>query len=124
MQTAGDISGDSKLAFVGQVAYLLAVCMGYAALMRIAFADENPGEKEFAPGRGGFQWGMPEWRLIGAGLLMFFALAIAVSLVIFAIILVSVSIGLSGKIGPNATPQEVAAAIGPAASLCDWKPKA
>ena len=36
VQTAGDISGDSKLAFVGQVAYLLAVCMGYAALMRIA----------------------------------------------------------------------------------------
>jgi hypothetical protein len=116
VQTAGDISGDSNLAMVGQIAYLLAICMGYAALMRLAFADENPGEPEFTPGRGGIQWGMPEWRLLGVGALLFSALAIAVSILIFAVILLSIVLGLSSKVEPNATPQQIADAVGPGGS--------
>jgi hypothetical protein len=116
VETAGDLSGDKGLAAVGQLAYLVAVCMGYAALMRLAFADENPGDKEFIPGQSGFQWGRPEWRLIGVALLLFFAFMIGASLVFFLTIVISIAAGLSGKIGPDATPQQMAAALGPGGS--------
>lgn len=46
--------------------------MANAALLRLAFADEHVGEREFRVGPLGFQWGPPELRLLGAGLLLIF----------------------------------------------------
>jgi hypothetical protein len=84
------------------------------ALYRLAFASEHGGDREFAIGPLGLQWGKPEMRLLGADLLLFFLFFLA--LLFWAIILI-VTLGagmfVSGTgAGPitspplNPTPQQ------------------
>ncbi len=63
------------LLFVAGVAVGL---MANAALLRLAFADGHPGDREFRVGPLGFQWGQPEVRLLGAALLLVFLMLLAV----------------------------------------------
>ena len=81
----------------------MAALIGYAALMRIAFADEHAGEAEFQPGPRGIQWGRPEWRLIGVGLLMVFAFIVFACLAIFLVFLITVVSG-AGALQPGTDP--------------------
>jgi hypothetical protein len=74
--------------------------LGYAALMRVAFADENPGDRTFRPGPGGLQLGRVEWRLLGVTLLkwgVIFASVVAVlALVSIVGVMISRGAGLDG----------------------------
>lgn len=112
LSTAGDISGRTTLGTVGEIVHLVAALIGYAALMRIAFADEHAGEAEFQPGPRGIQWGRPEWRLIGVGLLMVFAFIVFACLAIFLVFLITVVSG-AGALQPGTDPATFAEAIGP-----------
>jgi hypothetical protein len=52
--------------------------MASAALMRLAFADEHPGDPAFRLGPLGLQWRMTEWRLLGAVCLLALLLVIGI----------------------------------------------
>jgi hypothetical protein len=110
---AGSAAGDKGLTAVGEMAGLVAVCMATAALLRIAFADENPDDPEFRPGAGGFQWGKPEWRLIGAGAVLVFTFMIYFVLALVVGVLFVLATGLTAKVEPQATPEQIMAALGP-----------
>ncbi|HTI68252.1 MAG TPA: hypothetical protein VL460_11965 [Caulobacteraceae bacterium] len=116
LNAAGELSGNVGLRGIGEVIYLVATAMAYAALMRLAFADEHPDDPEFRPGPQGFQWGRPEWRLLGVALLVLFAYVIALLMVIFVAMLVLVVSGVSGAVKEGATPEALLAALGPGAT--------
>ena len=69
-----NIAGEMAVSRVAQgltfVATVLAGLMANAALLRLAFADEHSGDPEFHIGPQGFQFGLPEVRLLGAMLLL------------------------------------------------------
>jgi hypothetical protein len=60
--------------------------MASAALMRLAFIDEHRGDPAFRLGPLGLQWGMPEWRLLGALALLGFLMLIGVLFLVLMII--------------------------------------
>ena len=110
---AGSLSGDKGLAGVGQMANAVGSCMAYVALMRRAFADEHPGNPEFVSGQSGFQWGMPEWRFIGANLVVALVLLLELCAGVLIAVLALAGTGAPAKISPNAKPEEIYAALGP-----------
>ncbi len=61
--------------------------MASAALMRLAFADEHPGDPDFRLGPSGLQWRLTEWRLLGAVCLLALLLVIGI---LFLVMLVFV----------------------------------
>jgi len=69
---AGDVVGGSAFGIaLGSAITVLIGVIANGALLRLAFADEHPGDPEFRVGPQGFQWGKPETRLLGAVLLVF-----------------------------------------------------
>ena len=86
------------------LATLLAGVMANAALLRLAFADEFPGDPEFRIGLQGFQFGRPELRLLGAVmLLVLFGLIALVFMVLLAALF---TVGLIFSHGhANLTPE-------------------
>jgi hypothetical protein len=70
------------------------------ALYRLAFAQEHSGDPEFRMGRLGLQWGRPETRLLGAHLLLFFLVFLAM---LFWVMIVIVTLGAGMFVsGPGA----------------------
>jgi hypothetical protein len=57
--------------------------MAQGALLRLAFAEEHPGEKEFKVGPLGFQFGRPELNLLMALGLLVFLLSLALLFLLF-----------------------------------------
>ena len=110
---SGALSGDQRLAGVGQMANGIGSCMAYVGLMRLAFADEHRGDQEFVTGQSGFQWGKPEWRFLGANLVVAFVLILELCAAFLIGVLICVVTGLPAKISATATPQEMAQALGP-----------
>ncbi len=87
LNIASDIAGGWAAGMLALVATLLGSLMANAALLRVAFADEHPGDPDFALGPQGFQFGRPELRLLGAiGLLMLFAFIAVLFLLLLAFI--------------------------------------
>lgn len=70
LNIAADMANDRFAGIATFVAALLAGLMANGALLRLAFADEHPGDGEFKIGPQGFQFGQPELRLLGAILLL------------------------------------------------------
>ena len=87
---------------------LIGVLMGVianAALLRLAFADEHGDDPEFRIGPGGFQWGRPETRLLGATLLLAFLLFIAILfLIVLAVICGAADVAVGDHGGGASTP--------------------
>ena len=113
LNAAGEMSGADAPRAIGELIYVIATAMGYAALMRLAFADEHPGDPEFHPGPHGFQWGKPEWRLFGVAGLILFAYLIALAMFIFFAMLVIIASGVGSVIKEGATPEDLLKALGP-----------
>ncbi|WP_174300664.1 hypothetical protein [Caulobacter sp. S45] len=87
LNIAGDMAGGWAAGVSTLVATLLGSLMANAALLRLAFSDEHPGDPEFSIGPQGFQFGRPELRLLGAiGLLMLFAFLAVLFLLLLAFI--------------------------------------
>lgn len=113
VDSGGQIAGELGLAKVGQIAGFFAFWMAYGALMRVAFADENKGDPAFKPGPQGFQWALPELRLIGAFVVLLFTCVVAIAVFAFAGVMFVAVTGLFAKVDPNATPQTILAALTP-----------
>lgn len=109
---AGVLANDMTLRAIGEIVYVVSAIAAYAALMRLAFIDEHPDDPEFVPGAQGFQWGRPEWRLIGVGLLMGFVFILALAFVVFFCILILVTAGV-GAVTADTSPESVMDAVGP-----------
>ena len=74
---------------LGMLGELAGGLMAMGALLRVAFADEHPGEAAFRPGPYGLQWRNTEWRLLGAGalvLLLCLLAALAATALAFAVL--------------------------------------
>ncbi len=105
LNIAGDMAGDRFAEAATFVAALLASLMANAALLRLAFADEHAGDPEFRIGRQGFQFGQPELRLLGAGLLLalFGLLALLFLLLLVVIFTVALLVTVHGQtVAPTA----------------------
>jgi hypothetical protein len=113
LNAAGEMSGDRGAQMIGEIVYVIGTAMAYAALMRLAFADEHPGDPEFRPGPQGFQWGKPEWRLLGVAVLILFAYVIAFVMFLFFAMLVIIVAGGAGVLKDGATPDDLLKALGP-----------
>ena len=75
---------------LGAAVEIFASVLAYGALLRLAFAGDHPGDAEFALGGAGVQWGKPEWRLLGATLLLMLFYLFVIIGVIFLLFLVAV----------------------------------
>lgn len=107
LNVAGDLGGRNVLlSIVVGVGTVLAGVMANAALLRLAFADEHPGDPDFRIGPQGFQWGRTEIRLLGAILLvaLFFVLALLV-LLLLAVVAAIATMALGHPNAPIPTPQ-------------------
>ena len=108
-----DLSGGQGPAqFAVTILSLLFLLLAYGALLRLAFADEHPGDPEFEPGPHGFQWGKPERRLLGMGALLVFLLLLAILTLVFVVFLIFVTAGV-GAVTAETSPESVMAALGP-----------
>jgi hypothetical protein len=98
---AGDVVGGSAFGIaLGSAITVLIGVIANGALLRLAFADEHPGDPEFRVGPQGFQWGKPETRLLGAVLLVFlFALLALLFVIVLAVIIAIATMALGH---PNA----------------------
>ena len=106
LNVASAMAGGWAAGVLTVVATLLGSLMANGALLRLAFADEHPGEPDFAIGPQGFQFGRPELRLLGAiGLLMLFAfLAILFLLLLAFIFTIAMVVAVHGQTAaPTAT---------------------
>jgi hypothetical protein len=106
LNIASDMAGGWTAGVLTLVATLLGSLMANAALLRLAFADEHPGEPDFGLGPQGFQFGRPELRLLGAiGLLMLFAfLAVLFLLLLAFIFTIAMVVAVHGQTAaPTAT---------------------
>jgi hypothetical protein len=112
LSEAGALSGQAEILSAGRLIYVVSAILAYAALMRLAFIDEHPGDPEFVPGPHGFQFGRPELRLLGVGGLMLFIVILAAALAIFMIMLVLVTAGI-GAITADTSPETIMEALGP-----------
>ena len=106
-----NIAGEMAVSHVAQVltfvAAVLAGLMANAALLRLAFADEHGGDAEFRIGLQGFQFGMPEVRLLGAMLL--FALFGFIAFLFMLLLAALFTVGLVFSHGQTTIAPEAAA---------------
>lgn len=112
LAAGGALSQNMSVRVWGEVLNVLGSILGYTALLRLAFIDEHPDDPEFIPGPHGFQFGRPELRLLAVGALLVFVLILAACLAFFLIMVVVAGAGL-GALTADATPESVAAAVGP-----------
>lgn len=99
LNIAGDAAGGASAIVLTVIATLLGSLMANAALLRLAFASEHPGDPDFKVGPQGFQFGRPELRLLGAILLLtlFFLLAILFLLVLAFILTIALVVAVHGQ---------------------------
>lgn len=89
--------------------------MAQGALLRLAFAEEHPGEKEFRIGPFGFQFGRPELNLLLAlGLLLFLMLLGLLFLLFLTFVFTIAAYGLGHA---SATPPAPGAQLPPEVQL-------
>lgn len=112
LAAGGALSQNLTVRAWGEGLYVLASILAYTALLRLAFIDEHPNDPEFRPGPHGIQFGKPELRLLGVGALLVFVLLLAACLAFFLVMVIVAGAGL-GALTPGATPESVAAAVGP-----------
>ena len=112
LSTGGALADNLTVRAWGEILYIAASVMAFTALLRLAFIDEHPDDPEFVPGAQGFQFRKPELRLLGVGALLVFVLALAACLAFFVVMVVVAGAGI-GKLTADATPESVAAAVGP-----------
>ena len=93
----------------------LVTFMATAALLRLAFRQDQPNRPDFQIGRQGVQWGNPETQLLLVALLLMFWAILAASAVLFVIFLLALFLGLSGAMaGLSASdPEALAEQLGP-----------
>ncbi|MGC1300738.1 MAG: hypothetical protein WA840_00055 [Caulobacteraceae bacterium] len=98
LNIASSLTVRSPLGFLIGAAGFLASIMANAAMLRLAFADEHPGDPDFRIGPQGVQWGRPELRLLGAmGLLaLFLLLAGLFAFIIAVVVTVAVMVTIDG----------------------------
>ena len=82
--------------------------VAYGALMRLAFAPDHPGDPAFRVGRGGFQWGRVEWRLLGLAAAATVLGALAAAVVVAAYVAGAL---ISGGFSASAPPRPSAAGL-------------
>ncbi len=99
LNVASEAAGGVIAIALTVVATLLGSLMANAALLRLAFADEHPGDPDFKIGPQGFQFGRPEVRLLGAIVLLslFFFLAILFLLVLAFIFTIALVAAVHGQ---------------------------
>ncbi|MHB8283241.1 MAG: hypothetical protein ACYDD1_01050 [Caulobacteraceae bacterium] len=89
--------------------------MASAALMRLAFIEEHRGDPAFRLGPLGLQWGMPEWRLLGALGLLALLLLIGVLFLVMLVFVFGAAAVLTA--GAKSVQAVGAAPASPAATL-------
>ena len=84
--------------FLGAIATLFLTVAATGALYRLSLTGDHPGDRAFAPGPAGLQWGGLEWRVMGANLIVGIGLGV-LFVVLFLIwaVMVGVVVGLSGS---------------------------
>lgn len=106
---AGDVVGRNAFGIAaGSAITVLIGVVANAAMLRLAFADEHPGDAEFRIGPQGFQWGKPETRLLGAVLLVFLFALLALLFLIVLVVIVAIAtmaLGHPGAPLPSAQTQ-------------------
>jgi hypothetical protein len=97
----------------------LVTFMATAALLRLAFQQDQPGRPDFQIGRQGVQWGNPETQLLLVALLLIFWAILAASAVVFVIFLLALFLGLSGAMSglSASTPEALASQLGPGLTM-------
>lgn len=91
VQSAQAAGAAPSWMLLGAGVEIFASILAYGALLRLAFAPDHLGDGDFALGPAGLQWGKPEWRLLGATLLlMLFYLFVAIGM-IFLLFLLAVA---------------------------------
>jgi hypothetical protein len=78
--------------------------MASGALFRLGIEAEHPGDRNFAAGPAGFQWGALEWRVLGANLLV----GVLIGVIIVAVVIVwAIGIGVTVAGGNPADLQAI-----------------
>ena len=85
VSAAGVFAGNPMLGAAAFPAMLMTMLMLNGALFRLALADRHPNAPDFKVGYHGLQWGRPEWRLLGASLLVSLFLALILIIGVIAI---------------------------------------
>ncbi len=88
---------------LGAVVEIFASVLAYGALLRLSFSGEHPGDADFALGAAGVQWGQPEWRLLGATLLLMVFYLFVIIGAVFLLFLVGVIVA-AAEGGHSTTP--------------------
>lgn len=115
VQLGASHAGADQLSGWAALIYLPATLMATAALLRLAFQADRPGRPDLAIGPQGVQWGMPEWRLLGASLAVVGVVMLAVLVLAFVLLLFGVVVGLSGAMSAlaGADPEQMVERMGP-----------
>jgi hypothetical protein len=108
LNIAGDMASDRFAWIMTGLATFLAGIMANAALLRLAFSEDAPGDPDFRIGPQGFQFGAPELRLMGAMLLLLLFGFIATLFMVLLAALVDVGIVFSHGGGASFTPTAAA----------------
>lgn len=106
LNIAGDMAASPFAEAATLAAAFLAGIMANAALLRLAFAEGAGANPDFRIGPQGFQFGMPEVRLIGAWLLLILFGFIALLFMVLLAALVDVGVIFSHGGGAALTPDQ------------------
>ena len=109
LNVASEMAGGASAIALTVVATLLGSLMANAALLRLAFAEEHPGDPDFRIGPQGFQFGRPELRLLGAIVLLglFFCLAFLFFLVLAFIFTIALVAAVHGQTVVPSNPDQL-----------------
>jgi hypothetical protein len=113
VSAAGVFAENTTLSAAAFPAMLMTMLMLNGALFRLAFADRHPGADGFHVGHHGLQWGRPEWRLLGASLLVSVFLALILLIGVIAIGAVMAGLVWAGVVAMPAPDQVVSSVYGP-----------
>jgi hypothetical protein len=69
VRAAGELTVQTLVMGAGSLIQLIAWVIAGTALMRLALADEHPGDAAFQPGALGLQWNAQEWRFLAVTLI-------------------------------------------------------
>jgi hypothetical protein len=107
LNVAGGLtSGNIAAAIVLSVLGVLAGVMANGALLRLAFADEHPGDPEFRVGPLGLQFRRTELRLLGAiALVCFFVVLVFLFMLLLMVVVAIATMALGHASLPTPTAQ-------------------
>ena len=90
-QSAQAAGVDPIWMLVSAAVEIFASILAYGALLRFAFLADHTSDPDFALGAGGVQWGKPEWRLLGATMLLMLFYLLVIIGTVFLLSIVAVS---------------------------------